>query len=246
MQEALHPHHDNRSITVDDHILEFGNDSKKVAPPDRARCPICKQYLKIVSPSSPNTIKHFSHISGGGWCPAKEIAKNPYLGLSAKSPDIEMARRIKHAFAANWQRHYDKLRSLVPYLSLDEFTEILKIANREKIWYYKDINEGVLPYIFATLIDFTPDNSYKKSRKYWLCFLFDNTVRGYDDLWIYRDVPLKFWRASFSKMKGKSRPKLDDLVRITEVEISDDFLKGDVPLNSYIEKYVSDWLARNF
>ena len=248
MKKALHPNR-NDKITVPEHINEFGNDPLESW--EEAMCPVCKRRLKNVAPSSVNSIGHFAHKKNSGYCPTKAKAAAPYCGLPPRNPDPAAAVRIKTAFLANWQKHYSRLNWIVKGLAVDEFTSIITIANKERIWEYSQLEEFQLPYVFATLADFPQSRSFKGKdgtpvRKKWFRCWFDATVQRYDDLWIHRETPLLFWRAWYDLPSVKRKPSSEDLIDSYEMELSADFLKDEKLLNPYVVKTISDWLNRHF
>lgn len=124
MHEALHPFRNFPRITVVDHIREFGND--KVPQREFARCPVCKQPLRIDAGSSASSVGHFSHQANLGFCPTKIKAGRPYAGLLPNRPDPEAARRMKAAFREHWTQHFEKLNELVKWLHVNEFIEVVQ------------------------------------------------------------------------------------------------------------------------
>jgi hypothetical protein len=248
MRKAYHPRRNNK-ITVPVYVMEFGNDA--VTLDERARCPVCNQRLTIVAPSSTGSIGHFSHIKGAGYCPTKSKAAAPYAGLPPRNPDFEAAKRIRKAFLANWQKHYLLLDWIVKGLAIDEFTEVINTANRERIWEYAKLEEFQLPYVFATLMDFLPSRSYKLkdgsfARKCWFRCWFDASVQRYDDLWIHRESPLMFWRAWYELPNGKRKPGMEDLLDSYSLGLSADFLTRNPTVIPFVESKISQWLTRHF
>lgn len=248
MRKAFHPDRDEK-ITVSQYKLDFGNDPLQFR--ERARCPVCDQRLNIVAASSVDSIGHFAHQKHSNFCPTKSKASAPYSGLYPKNPDPEAAKRIKAAFLANWQRHFSRLNELVIGLAYEEFIKVIQTADGERIWEYAQLEEFQLPYVFATLMDFPPSESYKDkdgrpTRKMWFRCWFDATVQRYDDLWIRRETPLKFWRASYKLPEGKNKPRAEDLAKSTRMELSADFLKNDKRPPLFVEEKVTRWLARYF
>lgn len=246
MRKALHPERDNR-ITVPQHIDEFGNDSLESW--EKSRCPVCKRRLNIVAASPGNSIGHFAHQKSSGYCPTKANAAAPYCGLPPRTPDPQAAIRIKTAFFESWQKHYSMLNWLVKGLAADEFIDIVRIANRERVWEYAQLELVQLPYIFATLADFPQSRSFKGRdgtpvRKRWFRCWFDATVQRYDDLWIHREGPLFFWRAWYDLPPGKRKPSSEDLIDSYGMELSAEFLEYEVTVNAYAEKKISAWLDR--
>jgi hypothetical protein len=248
MRCALHPDRDEQ-ITVPSYIKAFGKHTNILI--EQARCPICKQRLTIVAASSPDSIAHFAHRKGSGFCPTKIKSAAPYAGLPPRQPNRETALRIRSAFLENWARHFTQLNWLVKGLSTDEFIDVVRTANQERIWEYANLEEFQLPYIFATLMDFPPSRSYKTkdgkpARHKWFRCWFDASVQRYDDLWIHRDTPLIFWRAWYNLPAGCRKPKIEDLSDSYGSELSDEFLSKITFLPGYVTATISSWLSRNF
>lgn len=248
MRSAFHPNR-NCKITVPEYIKDIGNDS--VTTNERARCPVCNQRLSVVAHSTPDSIGHFAHLKGSGFCPTKSGAAAPYAGLHPRDPDQEAARRIKKAFLANWQKHFFRLDWIVKGLAIDEFIDVIKTANQERIWEYTNLEEFQLPYIFATLMDFPPSRGYIKkngtpARHCWFRCWFDASVQRYDDLWIHRKTPLMFWRAWYGIPQGRRKPKTEDLIDSYGLELCAKFLTENHAVWPYVEKEITSWLIHNF
>lgn len=248
MHEALHPFYDAPPITVDDHIREFGND--KVPQWKLARCPVCNQRLRVDAVSSVDSVAHFSHQANLGFCPTKAKAGAPYAGKYPRHPDPEAARRMKAAFREHWIQHFSMLEWLVTGLHVDEFIEVIQLANKERIWEYAQLQEFQLPYIFATLMDFSPSKGFHfngtPKRKKWIRNWFDASVRCYDDLWIHRAKPLRFWSAWYVVPNGRRKPNIEDLESSSAIELESDFLSKNRKVNSYVTDKVTSWLEQNF
>ncbi|SFN44609.1 hypothetical protein SAMN05216386_1001 [Nitrosospira briensis] len=249
MRKAFHPDRDEK-ITVPQYIDDFGNDP--VHSRERARCPVCDQRLNIVAASSVDSIGHFAHQKNSGFCPTKSKAAAPYADLPPKNPDPEAAKRIKAVFLANWETHFSMLNRLVKGLANNEFTDVIRTANQERIWEYAQLEEFHLPYVFATLMDFPPGRSYRRkedglpAREKWFRCWFDATVRRYDDLWINRETPLMFWRAWYEPPEGKKKPKAEDLIDSYGSELNPAFLNYENNLPPYVKTQITQWLARYF
>lgn len=248
MRKAYHPYRDER-IVVPGYIDEFGNDPVTLS--ERTRCPVCDQRLMVVASSSPDSIGHFSHMRASGYCPSKSSAAAPYAGLPPRNPDQEAARRIKRAFLANWQKHFCQLDWIVKGLAIDEFINVIKTANNERIWEYASLEDFQLPYVFATLMDFPPSRSYKMrdgkpARHCWFRCWFDASVQRYDDLWIHRERPLMFWRAWYELPKARRKPSSEDLIDSYSLELTSGFLTNNRTALPFVESKIATWLTRNF
>lgn len=237
MHIALHPQNNFIQLTVPEYKKEFGNG--QADPRFRPRCPVCDQQLSIVGSSSPNTVGHFSHMPKSGYCPTKIKAGIPYFDLFPKHPDLEAANRIKILFLEHWEAHFSRLNELVHGLSVQEFVTIVRLANDQRIWEYSKLREYQLPYVFATLKDFPPHESIPKGdgsfvRKFWFRCWFDVSVTRYDDIWIHRTTPLKFWRAWYEQPKVGCKPKTQDLIRSYSLELNGDLSSAHKISNAYI------------
>ncbi len=247
MHKALHPYQEDR-ITVAQHIAEFGKSF--AIDRERARCPFCKQQMSVRASSAPNAIGHFAHMPNSGFCPTKEASGMPYLGKHPKNPDIHHANQVKQEFALNWQKHFMKLYELVPGLHYEEFKSAVRLANKERIWEYANLEQYHLPYIFATLMDYPSTSSYKNNkgehaRKCWFRCWFDSSVQCYDDLWIQRREPLMLIRAWYRQpLQGK--PKLDDLLDFYPLSVTDEFLQSERQLTPVVIKLLAPWIQQYF
>lgn len=252
MRIANHPYTGNR-VTVSKYIAQFGHRRPSGAddrPP--ATCPICGQALSIVAASAPDSLGHFAHRKGSGFCPTKAPAGAPYTGLPPHAPDLVRARHLMEAFREKWRKHFSMLNWLVKGLSIEEFTDLIQLANRERIWEYAKLEEFQLPYVFATLMDFPPSRSYrdaegKTKREKWFRCWFDATVKRYDDLWIHRETPLLFWRAWYEPPSRRgSKPRIEDMVNSYSMELDPSFLDRPTTVASYVDKRVSAWILAHF
>lgn len=243
MRKAHHPFN-NKNISVPEFIKEFGHTN--LTGPSRAKCPICSQPMSIVGASSPGSIGHFAHMPRSGFCPTKSKAASQYKNLLPQNPDPEAARQMKIFFAQNWKKHFKKLDSIVKQLRYQEFIEIIKLAGEARIWEYARLEEFQIPYVFATLTDFAPNNAATYGRRYHIRCWFDASVSRYDDLWIHRDTPLKFFRAEFEISSRKKTPNIDDLLGVYEENINAEFLKNEVQLPNFVENKIAEFISKNF
>jgi hypothetical protein len=131
---------------------------------------------------------------------------------------------------------------LVKKLEVKEFFEVLEIAKRERIWEYAQLQEYQLPYLFATLKDFRPQDSFEKRRACWFRFWFDASVERYDDLWIHREKPPIFWRAWYKLPEKKRKPGIEEMLDSYEMEMSADFIERETTLKPYVKNKVEKGL----
>jgi hypothetical protein len=220
MENARHPK-THKPINFVEHVKEFGND--ELEEHERALCPVCWKGLSNRAGKTPKSHGHFAHRSSTGFCPTKIASGRPYDNLFPRSPNPLHAQQIKNLFRENWQYHFVVLNKFVHGLHADEFKEILKLANQQRIWEYANLEEFQIPYILATLRDFPPHTGFHFSdgspaRKLWFRCWFDSTIARYDDLWIHRSDAPKFIRGWYKNSNSKKKPNTDDLIDVHEME----------------------------
>lgn len=246
MHKALHPHN-NQKITVAEHIMEFGNYNLETW--ERARCPFCKCRMGNKAASSPNSDGHFFHMPNSGYCPSKEHSGTLYASKHPRAPDLIAARRMKLHFLQNWGKHFRRINWIVKGLEVNEFKDLIRLADQERIWEYAALQEYQLPYIFSTLKDFPVEESLKVKdeyiRKYYFRCWFDSSVRQYDDLWIHRAEPPMFYRAWFIQPK-RGKPKMDDIAGYYSMEMSGEFLDDPKEPSLYVIANIQTWLDQRY
>jgi hypothetical protein len=148
------------------------------APP--GRCPVCKRKMKVKAGKAQGN-GHFYH-NDNLFCPTKDSAARPYLNLILHSPDTATVQANRSFAADNIDLIYSKLKSIAPCLDFKEFITILKEAKRLNVYGYANAVSAHLPYVYVTLINFLPRNSYNKSRKLKFCFFYDAKIQSYEEL----------------------------------------------------------------
>lgn len=258
MQVARHPE-SNKCISVKEYVFEFGkptaNDPDYRPPP--CSCVACRDavYLRPHVPS-PDVRQHFAHKPGGMFCPTKTRAGAPYLNLRPTKQDPVAAQILKNAFRINWKRHYSRLASgpncLLPLMSIKEFFSMLEGADKADVWGHVGMTEVDLPYVLVLTRDFPPWTGLQKDgkplRRLWFRFWFDHRIRQLPDLWIRAPHDLQIQRASFiAPPSPRGRPVQDDLVHVTDLPVTGDFLRVEEPqLHDWVVRQVEDWFARHW
>jgi hypothetical protein len=242
MYEALHPD-TGEKISAKDYVKDFGATHRQKI--NRAKCPFCNDDMKLVTRQG--TAYHFAHI-GNAFCPSKESSAKPYKNLRPQTLDKESAITILNSFKQNWKYHYQHLTKIIPCFSYNEFLNLLHEAKTLHIWYYSGIQEFQIPYIFATLIDFPPENgiiiNYIPKRKLYFRFWFDASVKSYYDLWIQIQSEIQFWRASYNVSPNHKIPHIADINKFYPLEYSDKFLKEIPQFPEWIVPKVENFLAQ--
>jgi|GEM_PF-5604867 len=249
MELARHPERDEEMITVIQYLQDFGpgpHDEK-----DQARCPFCKRRLLAKGFSTTETVEYFAHGPNSGFCPSKTNGVVSYGKDPPKNPDFGAAKELRRKFRTNWRKHCCKLQEIIVGLDWKEFTNAIALSNDRRIWEYAKLQEWQLPYIFATLTEFPPGNSYKRNgvpvRKYWFRCWFDAFVQSYEDMCSYQS-DLQFWRASYNS-KGKAKPKREQICKIRPLDFDDAFLKVELKENQpleFVQNEVESWLNQHF
>lgn len=240
-------------ISVGEYVRKFGQPTlgKEKQNIPRAVCPFCGSPL-YVRAKTPVRAMHFAHGRNPD-CPTIEPARLPYLVLKPTDPDPDAGLRLRRTFRKNWQRHFAKLASEVPGLNYrEEFIPLLERSLTQRIWEYRDLAEDMLPYVLLLLADFPPWTGFSNPdgtwhRRYWLRFYLGRDAADIPDLWIGPEDSSKLYRASFEPPSRRtSRPKYENLVRITKIPLSNEFLQTPIePPRPFIVERVEEWLARH-
>ncbi|WP_152555048.1 hypothetical protein [Desulfonatronum thiodismutans] len=188
MKKALHPT-EKRPITVVQYIQLFG---PKLDPLGKrrnrplARCPACNEAMHPRGEADPEVDGVFAHKpKSTAYCPLKESAARPYQILPPTNPDLGKAERLRSAFFLHWKHHWKLIRDYAPFADIKEFIALIRHADQQRLWQYRNIQELEVPFIFLVLKDFPPIKSKGKwLRKEWIRFWFDSRVRSVEDLWI--------------------------------------------------------------
>ncbi|MGE4419065.1 MAG: hypothetical protein AB7D38_04460 [Sulfurimonas sp.] len=201
MQEAIHPYSSNL-ISYTDYVqfaLDKGYQKTNDAP--STKCPVCNRNMKVRGGQKKDD-GHFYH-NDSLFCPTKKPSARPYLGLTPTVPDINAMKINKQFVIDNLEKIWKKLNSIIPFLHINEFIEILKEAKKLNVYGYSNLNPQRLPYIFVTLINFLPSKSKKKERKLKFCFFYESTIQTYEELWINQGYFSKLVRISYKNSETK-------------------------------------------
>lgn len=224
METALDPFR-NELIDVAQYVARNGRKTPGTERP-LAGCPICGQAMTPVGDGTPNTVGHFAHRKGTGFCPTKDAGREPYLSLPPTSPDPERGRWLREVVFAHWQQHLSVLQRWATYLGPRELDEMLMIAGQRRLWEYRHLQPWQVPYCLLMTREFPPwtsalDKDDRPIRKLWFRFWFDVRVRGIDDLWIHRQGSVVVHRGSYHPPLGRRvLPGLADLARVKTEPIS--------------------------
>lgn len=251
MRIARHPS-ERRILSVNDYELEFGRPAigSPASEPQRARCLFCAQHLWVRA-ATPQRVAHFAHGPNSGFCASKEPIGRPFLELQPTEPDRPAAQHARRAFRRRWKWHWEKLRELIPYMSCQEFLELLRAATDRNVWAHKDLPVELVPYVLVLSRDYPPHTGIKRDgaplRELWFRFLLDHQVDGLERLWIDPPPAPKLYRCSFiAPATRRGRPVLRDLAAVKELPMSGEFLDRPEPtIREWVEAKVQEWFSRH-
>ena len=230
METALDPF-EPEMVTVAQYVARHGRRMPGVVRA-AARCPVCRQPMTAMGDGTANTVGHFAHRKGAGFCPTREAAQAPYLALPPSFPDPDRGRWLREVVRSQADQHLAVLQQWATYLGPEELDEMLAIAARRRLWEYRHLQPWQVPFCLLMTREFPPWTSARSGagqpiRRLWFRFWFDSGVRGIDDLWIHREGKVHVHRGSYLPPSGRrALPGLADLQRVTSEPISPLALPG--------------------
>jgi len=218
MFDALHPT-ENRIISFSEYkqyTLNQGVTVPRNAP--KARCPVCKADMGARAGRT-QANGHFYHLDDI-FCPTKNPAERPYLGLVAENANINHVQANKEFVKNNIEKIYKRLKEIVPFFDFKEFIAILKEARKLNCYGYANLDINYIPYVYVTMINFLPKNGVKvggNRRKFKFCFFYDANIQTYENLWINQGMIADLIRVSYDKSQTK---------KVTAIDTTLDYLKN--------------------
>lgn len=154
MHQALDTH-TGEPITVEGYRNAYGSlldDSNRPNARPLVKCPICREALHIKGESGTSKVtKIFSHNPVFGVeqypCPIKEGGKAKYEVLVPTSYNAANAAALRASFFSRWQLHWFQFRDYIGYAKVEDFIELLNVADDRKIWGYRHLKEYEIPLI---------------------------------------------------------------------------------------------------
>lgn len=233
----------NQTISIADYVMRYGHqaiDSIITNNIPRARCPFCGGELSVVAEAA-RTTQHFRHLPRT-ICPSKSPAGAPYINLPEGQRDEDAGVELRTSFRRRWIYHFKMVNRLVPFLSPEEFVNLLRLASERRIWDYVDFNEAYIPYALVLQADFPPWTSTRREgktqRNLWIRFWYNSDVTTINMLWNEPIDRVELYRAFFEPPTTKrGRPAYTDLIKYEEQIINLDFLNEPQP---YIAQFIVD------
>lgn len=238
MDTGLWPDRDEECSVVE-YSAEYGGKHDKrwaVTPRPKARCPACRQPMKLVGEDRPPHDRHFSHIGNSEnapYCPLRNIADYKYEFLEPAPADSERGCALRASFFRNWRRHWRILNSHLDGISdVFAFIKMIHIADRTRLWNRPSLEEWEIPYIFLVWQDYPPVKNKRTNtymRKEWYRFWFDSRVRTLEDIWILTQGRWTIVRAMYAIPRSGKAPGIDQLRDTKIVQVDEQFLTHGTP-----------------
>ena len=218
MKIAIDPH-DDRQITPEKYLARWGN--KALGDTDdhrpRVRCGLCEQELHHVAGRTEDSHGHFSHLPRSGYCPSKAPAALAYGHLTPIDPDPKRGRLIRQQAMENWRWIYQEVAERVPAFMATEFVELVRAADSDRLWEYRNLTLQQIPELFLVIRDFSPRTS--KYRKLWIRFWFSANIQTIDDLWITPPASVELMRASFQPPTSRQQiPRPEQMIGLKKMK----------------------------
>jgi hypothetical protein len=173
-----------------------------------ATCPVCDCTMHIRSENAGiRTDATFAHNHGkqyaNTFCPLKLKHGDVYKGLTPSAPDIEAGTRLRAAYLANWQAHWQHIKSLVVLPDIRPFIKAIKALDKERFWQHKGLTHAHVTYAIVTLHAFAPPRGKAKAvRKDTIRFWFDQRVRSIEAFWNKPLASVRLVKATYSPRNG--------------------------------------------
>lgn len=232
MKKAFHPSHDYQ-ITVQKYLVEFGprfdsNGKLRNRPP--SRCPACLEPMKIVGEDRLPHDRIFSHISINNPppCPLRNRADHKYEFLEESPQDNEAGRRLRRSFFDNWEKHWGQMLLLLRFMNVQDFIDLIHLADKTRLWNRGKLSEWEIPYIFLVWKEWKPVEKRDGTilRATWIRFWFDSRVRTLEDIWIRTQGNPRIIKALYHNPKRAASPGLDHLIDTDVIGIDTKFLNA--------------------
>lgn len=238
MDVGLWPDRDEECSVIEYSAHYGGKHDKQwtFKPRPNARCPACREPVKLVGEDRPPHDRHFSHIGSSKealYCPLRNIADHKYEFLKDAPVDSEYGRNLRASFLQNWKYHWWLLNSYLDGISdVFSFIDMIKTADKTRLWNRPSLQEWEIPYIFLVWQDY-PFVLNKKTggylRKEWYRFWFDSRIRTLEDIWIRTHGQWTIVRAMYAIPKGCKAPGLTQLRKLKLIYVDADFLARGAP-----------------
>jgi hypothetical protein len=164
-------------------------------------CPFCEDRMHPRG-GRQRANAHFSHYSGA-CCPSIERADTRWNALSPRRPSQEQRRLNREFVRSNIDAIWFMLTNQVPYLSIEEFVNMLGRAREIDLYAHSGLTREQVPYSLLTLVDFNVNTSYKRERKFKFFFFYKGLAKDSEKLWIDRGEYSELVRVTVIEAKNE-------------------------------------------
>ncbi|SDF47350.1 hypothetical protein SAMN05216241_101204 [Limimonas halophila] len=116
-------------------------------------CVVCKQPLDVRAVGTERR-GHFAHKRNSAYCPLKEQHERPYIPLESDHANDEEAQRNLEQFKNSRIEYLSVFYTFVPYFNLNDFDQIIRVAQERNFWYLKDLNPSKIPFLLLIQTEF--------------------------------------------------------------------------------------------
>lgn len=204
-------------------------------------CPYCRNELNIRAAGNALRHEHFFHPQGTN-CPSVLPARGPFNGLTPVEYDPDIETINFDLFYNERNRHWNCVSSLVPFLQINEFIDLVRRAKDNRSWAWQNMPTWSIPYMLLLQCDYKPFAGKKASRELYFRFWFSRENNELNELWINGEQnEVTLFRASYELPRGVRRPHEEHMTRAPKFFNVDSTLYDE--MNDDLHEYVSSRLT---
>ncbi len=137
------------------------------------QCPLCKHPVSVVYLHLPEKA-FFRHQKGSTPACPNRAKEAQFFGATA-TPDSEKKEAVEK-FIVKYKSPYiyDKVKSIIPFLSYAELNTCIKKARKQGTFGNKALRYEDIPYVLTTYMIFKKGEGYQNARKdyYYRCYFW--------------------------------------------------------------------------
>ena len=280
MKVARHPV-THKSITIPEYRKNFGPSHRGKIKLNRpaATCPACHQPLLVRGENDPIDRQTFAHFPVTKdrpevFCPIKLAGKHKYSVLCPVDYDKAHAEQLRASFFANWKVHWKRFMRYVGFADIDDFIDVLAVANKANVWGYRAMREHEVIVALMLISDFKPVPASSSApvkaqealsvasedgestvcapsppepwRKNWVRFWFESQARTFEDFWNLTHENKVIIRVEYAVPENKRKLEPDYLDSYKVVDVSFDYLANRRPGDDTVAPMVSKRMTKAF
>ncbi|WP_407973365.1 hypothetical protein ACJ51O_38290 (plasmid) [Burkholderia pyrrocinia] len=182
-----------------------------------ARCPFCRRHVMTIEDDADVGLQFVHRQHSASPCPFTTNSVQPQVLFAQGVRNIEVERRNRDAFIANWRSYFAVMVDQVRSLSIERFVNLISIADVLNLWSFHDLDCDDVPYILLVLAEVIADTTVGHE-KMWVRFVFEGRIKTVSDLWAEPETRAKLYRIQYKRQKYTKLPTARDIVICTEVE----------------------------